>query len=296
MNHQPLLSIWAWALLAWVAQACALEEFDRAADLEHYRALAFPLVDTRYQIQDFISDFETGGYVEVAPDGLISVVYTGKLLTINVDELYARAATALVSSVSGDTLLLPLQINAGDSIANLQLENGQLDYELNVEPGKELAYTFTLANVRRNGQALSQTITLPAAQNTGSVKGSIDLSQSQLTQPDGTPNAGGQLMLVFEDDPELNQAKIQAFKGALKELTIQFVEGYVGVLDLGEYRDTLAIDLFRSFVSGKIEVESPKIYIRLKNEAGLPTKLSIVSFTGENNQGEKTPANGENHF
>ena len=58
------------------------------------------------------------------------------------------------------------------------------------------------------------------------------------------------------------------------------MDGYLGNLNMGSFKDSLKVSIWENFKSGSIVLEDPKINFTIDNSFGLPISLTFSNFSG----------------
>lgn len=235
---------------------------------------AIPILNTTLSLSDALDNFETGGFISVGSDDLITIVYRGQTLSLLGGDMFNLPNIPIPIIISPQTIPVPLP--NGVEFDNITLEDGQLVYgasSLNLEP---VTIILTLQDITTNGTAFQVQFTVPASngvtpatfQDTTSIaETNLSFSNNEFTTshsaslPNGTP------------------AVLTSFGIELINLDYSYIDGYFGTRDLNTNPSTSVIDLFTNWEQGNIEFVDPKLRLTLNNSYGVPLRLFIDSLS-----------------
>jgi hypothetical protein len=235
---------------------------------------AIPILNTTLSLDDALDNFETGGFINIAADDLITVVYRGQTISLTGGQMFSLPNIPIPIIINPQTTPVPLP--NGVEFDNITLKNGDLVYgasSLNLQP---VNVTLTLQDLTTNGSALQVQFTVPASdgmspatfQDTTSIaEHNLSFSNNEFTTQYTAEFSTGLPAVLVGAAIELNN------------LDYSYIDGYFGTRVLNTSPGSSVIDLFQNWQQGNIEFVDPKLRLTLNNSYGIPLSIRIDSFS-----------------
>jgi hypothetical protein len=235
---------------------------------------AIPILNTTLSLDDALDNFETGGFVSTAADGMITIVYRGQTFTGFGGQMFDLPDMPIPILTNPQTVPVPLPNWV--ELDNITLKDGYLVYgasSLNLQP---VNVVLTLQDLTDNGTPLQLQFTVPASNgmSLSSFQDTISIDEMNLsfsnnefttqytaTLPNGTP------AVLFGAGIEL------------RNLEYSYIDGYFGTRALETNSQTSVIDLFKNWTQGNIEFVDPKVRMTFNNSYGIPMTFGIDSLS-----------------
>ena len=235
---------------------------------------AIPILNTTLSLEDALDNFETGGFINIGADDLITVVYRGQTISLTGGQMFNLPDIPIPILTNPQTAPIPLP--NGVEFDNITLEDGKLIYgatSLNLQP---VDVVLTLQDLTNNGSALQLQFTVPASDgvNPATFQDSTSIAETNLsfTNNEFTTSYTSQ----FSNGVP---AVLVAVAIELKDLDYSYIDGYFGTRDLHALTSTSVIDLFQNWQQGNVEFVDPKLRLTLNNSYGVPLRVSVDSLS-----------------
>lgn len=287
MNNVPfriLKGISVLLVISWLS-SCILRDLDNLESDNWEPEVAIPLVNSYFGVEDVLTEFETGGYLQTDSDGVVTVVYTGELFSFKASDIY------IIPDVSVDLSETEKRLNFGDAgmlIQHIELESGKLLVDIVVEATQDITVNLTISNATLNGQPFTQQIAIPyQGASPMTSNNSYDLSGYVIDLSGANGNEFNVLDVNF--DAELSQAgtpvDLDQLEVTFSELKYDFIDGFLGQGGLGVRNDEIHVDVFDNFKSGTIVLGGPRFKLELINGFGIPLNATLKDVSASGNQG-----------
>lgn len=284
LYHKPVFVLFVLFLFS-----CVADDFRKLQNPDWNPELAIALVDSKFGIDRIVNKFEDGGFLTTDNQGVVIVVYNDTIFELNaIDVLQLDDFTfdlALAQSLGVTDLPL-----VGMSLKTLVLENGHLGVHIEDNVQEDLIVTLNMPKTTKNNVAFKETFT--AKFNGGSkltFDTVFDLSLYTIDLS-GNGNDRNKLNINYEAKKKSNNQSvvIDQFLISFENMIYSLVEGYFGEMSFGSFSDSLKIDMFKNFKSGRIILESPKIDLLVHNGFGMPIHVGFANFQGNGIGGSST--------
>lgn len=275
------------ALLLFLS-ACIADDLSKLQNPSWEPEVALPLVDSRFGIDRIISKFEDGGFLTTEANGLIVVVYNKELFSIDADSIFE------LEDFMFDLALLQqlgdVNYSAAGSYAlkTLELANGDLRLHVEDNTPADVKVTLNMPKSKKGGVAFSESFIVPFNGNTPIVFDTIiDLSGYRIDlSGDGTEKNKLSINYTAERLSGGANVELDEFLVAFENMDYEYLDGYLGELDFGSFDDTLKIDAFKNFKSGRILLQNPEVNFLVDNGFGMPISITFNGFSGTGPGGE----------
>jgi hypothetical protein len=298
------------AVITLCVVACVKQyDINRLAKTDYSPLLAAPLVKSSMTISDLLKH-DKDGMLQVGSDNLLTLVYKGRLLTLQASDfisfpnqtypfstpsLASGVVTALNALPLGSTYSIPIpgqsitfNTNGSADIDSIVFKKPcTLDYSISSVFKHPSVVKLDIPYAKKNGVAFSQSINLPYTGTLPStIKGSIDLNGYTFNMTMGGTSKNKfdlNITLVvtkssnnflITDNATLNvgftNPKFQKLFGNVKQQLIS-----PGV-------DTVDISLFKNSVpgGGNFTLANPTVKIFITNSYGVPIDASFTKLQG----------------
>jgi hypothetical protein len=264
-----------------------VKDFEKIKAPVYNPDVAFPLVNTRFSIRDILNNFETGGYIDSVDDGIIAVVYRGKVFSAKGDTIYKIPSFNGIP-VPPSSVDVPYPALGTELIKKIIFKSGTVKFTIQNKPNLfsgNVSISYNLPNFKKNNIALTQTFTLPA--NTGSstqnVVHEIDLKDVILDLTNDKFTLSYDAKLISNNQAVSFPANELTF--ALANPSYTYIEGTLPNYQFPLYKDTVVLDIFKNFVGGQTYFADPRINLIVANSYGVPIaaetkQLRAVNFFG----------------
>lgn len=274
------------AFLTFFLSGCFKDDLKDLSIQGWHPEVALPLINADFKVQDILNKFETGGYIRTDEDGLLSLVYTGEIVSVNGRDLYD--IPDLLFSFLDKTTTLEFPFEEGEKIMKINLSSGSLFYEVKSSEKGDVQVILKIPAAIKDGISLQDTLVLPFDEKSSQEKvGYISLEgyTLDLTQTGGK----NELEMIYEAINLGNNQPVilDTFSGKLMDLAFKFIDGNFGGKSLGEYLDTIKLDVFNNWVQGSIFLEEPSVQIDIKNTFGFPLTAKFTNFSADNYQSSR---------
>jgi hypothetical protein len=260
---------WGFALLMVGLSGCSFLDFGKIKTDEYAPELAVPLIDANFTVQDILDNFETGGYVGVGNDGIIRLVYQGKVLQLTGDSLFSLPsvpATDIPLISGGPNVNVPFPSANGEKLNEIRFKNGTMKLKFkNPSSVETVNVSITLADFTKNGQSLSVSKTLAPNQT---LTENIAMAGYKVLFTNGQFN----LAYTVSSNLPLNQQVTFTFE--LQQPKYAYVEGNFKQMGFNFPLDSVGLDIFRNLKAGNVQFTDPRVTFNFNNSYGIPLRIS----------------------
>ncbi len=260
--------------------ACRLVPFDDIQN-DNIQQWAIPIVDTKRSVNDIVKGFDKQAFLQLQPDGLLVLHYTGNFIAQNTTEILKDLQNAPFPIT--DTLMgVPLQNNNNVDIETIDVKSGTMTWLFN-SPNEPLNVTLTVPQLSKNGVAFKRTFNVLKQLPYSEV---LDLSGWRYTPQNDT------IFIIYDarrigTNQRLNLKDIGGLGGILiKDFKFSLMKGYLGTETFDAPRDTIEMDFIKGINQGDIRFEEPRMTLTLDNSFGVPVsaKANIAEVITINGQ------------
>ncbi len=277
------------------------DAFDNMDDYYYEATFAIPLIDSRLSINDIV-DPDDLGIIETDAEGLIWLVYKGRVFSIPAEEIFIvpnqfQSFSTEINPASKSDIVIERgflmvfsedqyieQIKFRQGLFNVRMENT----EQLVADGYNIVAEFEIINSETEaGNMISGTVT-PSQDASVNLNGStIDLGNNaniflvrftiQVTGSGNPTNAPYEI----------------SFHQSLENISYQFIYGYIGEVTFPVGNSEVDINIFRNANIADIFFEIPEIDIVANSSFGTPIDLIFTEFYAANDDNETIPIDNE---
>jgi hypothetical protein len=266
----------SWWIFLLLFTTCFHKDFDKS-DIERWQPrFAFPLVNASISVADLLSNLGEQGSINANND-LIELYYTKRLLSASGSDLIKIPDIQI--SGSGDTLRIEFDFPDGLEANSLLLNQAILDFLLSTTSKNETEVKISIPGAEKDGESFISEIIIPADMG-NQYSNSLDLGGYNLSL---FRNAQGKhyFDLIIDARDSGTGVKIEIdFEGIIRAILYSYIEGQFKDFNLGQYLDTLNLEIFQNWISGQIIVTKPQINIRTDNSFGFPVSVLLKNFGG----------------
>lgn len=274
-HFSQLLLLLALGLLTFSGCNLANFNFDAEDFNEEWQpGFAIPLLNTTLTLGDALGNFQTGGFISVGNDDLITVVYRGQTISLSGNNIIALPDLAVPLLAPTQSTPIPLSNNM--ELRTVSLKQGMFSYQATHLNTQDVDVVLTLEDVRQNGTAHSVLFTIPASDGVNPVTytDSFDLTGFDVSFENGEFNTDYTAM-----DGNGNTLLLTSFNLAMENLRHSYLDGYFGIRNMNLAADNSTIDLFANWQQGNIEFVDPRLILSFENEYGMPIRLTVDSLS-----------------
>ncbi|RMG81710.1 MAG: hypothetical protein D6714_12505 [Bacteroidetes bacterium] len=243
---------------------------------------AIPLVNAKTSLQDILEAFDDQTFIEIAPDGLITLRYFGDVVSRTSEEIIGDALASLPEIVPlTDTLVtLPFESPNELEVDFATFSRGAVRFAFAAQNKFVKEITFEFPEAFKDGQTLQLHRVFNVPQN---LVLPVQVPPVELEGFDLIPE-NGELHVRYEAyDENGDRIKFDFAEGdqvfiEMKDLGFSYIEGYLGNhIHPGE-RDTINIEFLENWIAGEVYFEDPKVWVLVENSFGVPTESVIEDF------------------
>lgn len=248
---------------------CSFLDFGKIKTDEYAPEIAVPLINANFTVQDILNNFETGGYVGVGNDGIIRLVYQGKVLQLTGDSLFSLPnvpPTDIPLISGGPSVEVPFPSANGEKLNEIRFKSGTMKLKFkNPSSTETVQVSITLADFTKNGQALSVNKTLTPNQT---LTENVSLAGYKVLFNNGKFN------LAYSVSANLPFTQQVTFTFELQQPKYAYVSGNFKQMGFNFPLDSVSLDMFRNLKAGNIQFTDPRVTFNFQNSYGLPLRIS----------------------
>lgn len=241
---------------------------------------AIPLTDVRTSIKKLLGDYDTLAFLRIDSDSLITAHYKGSLLTRSSIDLFGAFENVLYP-ITDTAMGIPYLLPNSARMEFVDLKKGKLAYGafLFGQFSEPLSMTIRVPQMTKNGVPFQWSFTMTPTL-TGNLD-SLDVAGYRISPINDS------IWIYYEARKTSNneRVRISNFVIGMRGMQMKYAQGYMGVNTFDAPRDSIRLAIFKSWTTGEVTFENPKITVSLDNSFGIPIKsvtreAFIVSATG----------------
>lgn len=242
---------------------------------------AIPLTDVRTSFRKLLGDYDTLAFLRIDSDSTMTAQYKGSLITRSSIDLFGAFQNVLYPMT--DTLIgIPYRLPNDARMEFIDFKTGKFAYAgyLIGQFSEPLVMSIRVPQMTKNGVPFQWSFTMTP--NFLGNLDSVDVSGYRLSPINDS------IWVHYEARRTTNneRVRINNFAIGMRGMQMKYAQGYMGVNVFDAPRDSIRLDIFRSWTTGEVTFENPKITVALDNSFGIPVKsvtreAFIVSATGQ---------------
>ncbi len=261
-----------------LVQGCIkdLQEIE-SIEVENWQPeVAVALVNTTVSIQDFLDDFDSQGYLDIDHENFMTLVYESNVFSVSGEEVI-DIPNFTIPMLDTSVVFSYGQINTSFDIDFFTVKEGKLDFAFQSTHAEDIDVIIEVRNLTQNGVSLSYPTT---AQYSG----------SSPTNVSGTIDLNGYVLDFFNDEIEVRYIATNAAgeRKYLQNMVLQFhdfeysfIQGYFDQYEFDLPSESILINLFETAIGGSLNIEDPKIKLKITNSFGVPIGMIAENLTAE---------------
>ncbi|MBK7336915.1 MAG: hypothetical protein IPJ00_12420 [Saprospirales bacterium] len=257
------------------------DDFEDVETIGNEAEYAIPLLHASVSLDDLLEKLDKYTFLDTDSSGLIYLRYRGDVVTKTSQEIFENLQAALPPGilVTDTVFSLPLTTPDGIEIDYVELKSGTLSYVFGSSHEDDMTVKVRFPQViKPNGTVLEFNHTIDYS---GSLPPFIfppivlnyDLKNHKLIADD----QGNLRIEYIALHSNGTRDTLDNFLISLSGLEFSYAEGYFGNQLHDGGRDTIEIELFETWTNGNVYFEDPKIFVKVFNSFGVPTR-SIVNI------------------
>lgn len=280
-SHWPKLGILSLLLLTFLA--CSdLRDIEDVEFISSQKEYALPLINTSISLLDVFEgqDIDDTDLI-INPDSSLLLKYSGDVLSQTAGELFPDVPGGLPFDIRNkqDTIPLPfmrLILNkaslTGDTLAFAIVSDLEEDVRVRVR----------VPSLLKNGQPLEVERTL-------TYEGSLPVTEIVFTTMDGLSLELYENSLIVEYeawDLQGNVVEIEGVSLVYNVMSYSYLEGFFTKNDVNIPGDEIDIEVYDSWIDGRLYFAEPKVTVQVDNSFGFPVRANInyLRVIGRNGQ------------
>jgi len=271
-----------------------LDAIDNVDDYTYEATFAFPLVDSRLSMNDIV-DPEGLGIIETDDEGLIWLVYKGRVFSLPAEEIFSipdqnQGFSVEIDPSSKSEIVIErgflLVLSEDQYVEQVRFRRG--DFNVRIENAEQLladgyniSAEFEIINSEtETGEMISGTVT-------PSQDASVNLNGSTINlNNDANLFVVKVTISVTGNGNPANAPYNINFQQSMENIRYEYIYGYIGNITFPVGNTDVEIDIFKNVDLADIFFENPVIEIIVKNSYGTPMELIFTDFYAINNDNE----------
>ena len=246
--------------------SCIAEDFDKLQTSNWDPEFAIPLIDSRIGMERLVGKYNNGAAFTVDDDDVVILLYEGLILDLGADSLIKLNDITfdlalfqkfkIVNYPSPDFLLKTIDLKAG-----------RLKVHIEDDITEDTRITLNLPKSEKDGVPFSESFVMPFKGNSITTFDTVFNISDYVFDLSGDGSEYNKLEINFDALKLSNNDSVDVdqFIVSFTDLQYNFIDGDLGKRDLGTHGDTLELDIFENFKSGRIVLEDPKISLDIQN-------------------------------
>lgn len=238
--------------------------------------LALALINTRASVQDVLDNFETGGFIRVDPDGFLTLVYQGTV--ISVDGAEVNNIPDFSFPVPDSFFVASYNFESGDFVDRLIAKSGTVNYAASSNQAEDIEVTLQFPSATTANGLVFQTTFLLDHQGSTPVNASGSLNLAGVTF-DFNSNNEFPVRYVARRLSDGQRVTLQSFNLDFQNLAYSFISGYLGNFSFDLPQDSIVLDLFSNWQQGSLFFEEPQVDVIVNNSFGVPIRATFDTLS-----------------
>lgn len=289
MVRNRVYSLIVVAIIALFLFSCVADDLNKLQKPNWNPEIAIPLVDSRFGIERIVSKFEEEGFLKADNQGVVVVVYNGTIFEIDASDIFEIDDFSFDLALTQGAGITKLPVNLF-ALRTLELEEGNLRIHIEDNIQEDISVTLNMPESRKNGIAFGETFGVNYNGGGKIIFDTIfDLSDYDIDLS-GNGDERNKLNINYTAKKVSNNDAVllDKFIVSFEDLAYRYIDGYFGKLDFGTFSDSMKIDMFKNFKSGRILLESPKFELNIESSFGMPIHMNFGNFQGNGIGGSST--------
>jgi hypothetical protein len=296
MKKRSTVSFFLFVLFSALLVSCLeeLEDTDKLADITFEPSVDFPLVNSNFTMQEFITEGKSKARI-VEQGGMMVLIYDDSLVTPPGDQFFILPdQQSPVLSITGPefsfpspgatvtitkTLNFSFNTTGTEQLDSVLIKAGQMLFEVTSTFPANINLTIDIAAIRtQGGSAVQQnfSFTGPGNQNpsVNLANAVIDLTDNGTTTNTITFSITAE---ITDTGQPLNNTHQLDCSFGMDNIQFRALFGEMGTLAFPMEADSINVDVFNSTFNGDVTLSSPSIRLTMRNSFGLPVGFDINS-------------------
>ncbi|MEO5583795.1 MAG: hypothetical protein ABIR66_13985 [Saprospiraceae bacterium] len=243
---------------------------------------AIPLIQGEIKVADLINQATTNATLQVLPDGLLNLRYTGDVLQKTKKDIFTPIPGGIPIPMLDTVNLVTLPVVNNVIIKKAILANGNYFIQFTHNRAEPVQLKMWVPEMKLNNQIIRLNINIPYNGNVP-VSGISDKFPFDDIVMIPVDNKIGLHYQAMNANNEI--FKMSSIFFLYDQIDFKYIEGFIGqnVYDL--QKDSIDIDLYDSFVQGSIYIDDPKVTVTVNSSFGFPTKALVNQFDLQSRDG-----------
>jgi len=264
--------------------ALGCQHFDDLEDIDTVGAdaeYAIPILNASISLDDLLEKLDKYTFLDIDSSGLIYLRYKGDVVTKTSQQIFESIEKTLPPLIPVIDTVMPLPLTSPEGIEMdyVEMKSGLMQYYFESWHEDDLTVKVRFPQVfKPNGQILEFNHILNYS---GSVPVipfpplvTYDLKDHKLIADD----QGNLRIEYIALHSNGTRDTVSNFNILLTNLEFSYAEGYFGNQLHDGGRDTIRIEFFETWTHGNVYFEDPKIYVKVFNSFGVPTRSIVNVF------------------
>ncbi len=267
-----------------------LDAIDNMDDYTYDATFAIPLVNSYLNINDII-DTEGIGAIESDEEGLIWLIYKGRVFSIPAEDLFSIPDQSQSFSIDIDPVMKEeitfdriflVTFDSDQQIDFIKFRQGMFSVILEnttqlQADGYDISVEFEILNSEtEEGGLISGELTPQQPAN-------IDLAESNIDFEDDTNFFPIKFTVTISGDGNpVNAPYTIEFNQSMENMEYEYIYGFIGEIPFPVGDSEVNIDIFKSANIADIFFENPTMDVIAKNSFGTPITLNFNEFYASN--------------
>ena len=267
--------------------SCIADDFDKMQSSNWEPEIAIPLIDSRFGIDRLINKFDSAGLFTTDDDDVIVMVYEDRIFEISADSLFKINDIKFDLAILQNSGIGNLQVGQF-LLKSLDLDQGTLLVHIEDDISEDTRVTLNMPKTTKNGVPFEESFTLEYSGLPVTIFDTIFDLSDYLFDLSGNGNQSNNLKINYKANKISNNDSVvlNVFEVEFLDLSYEFMDGNFGQWSLGTDRDSLKLDVFKNFKSGRIILEDPKFQFDITNGFGMPLNVSFGNFEANGSEGD----------
>ena len=259
-------------------QGCVkdLQDIDKIEVGNWQPEVAVALVNTTVSIQDFLDDFDSEGYLDIDDENFMTLVYESNVFSVSGEEV-VEIPNFTIPMLDTSITFPYAAINTSFDIDFFTVKNGTLDFAFQSPYTEDLNVVIEVQNLTQNGSSLAYPTTVQySGISPTNISGTIDLSGFIMDFSNDVIE-----VRYIATDATGERKELQNMVLQFRDFEYSFIQGYFDQYEFDLPSNGISINLFENALSGSLNIEDPKINLKVTNSFGVPIEMVSESLVAE---------------
>ena len=241
-------------------------------------SLAISLVNTEYEVEDFLLSDLNNGLLESDSSGLVHLIYRGQIASVKGSEIFDFPDVPFITNDSNVVIDLS---SSGHEIRQIGFNGGALNVNVSYSSLSATQVNLSIPGLTLNGVSYTASVNVPSSagnQTNFNFIIALDGRSANLELVSGQESAF-EIQVSAVRNSSGSDFTFLLVSGTLDEAEFRSIEGIFSSETVSTSIDTVRLDLFKNWTAGVVTFINPKIHLHFNNSFGIPLGVNLADLT-----------------